>query len=969
MNQTKLWVLRGMMMLASLFTLNANAINIPITSLTCTQVKTATASCVQGYYASGWTGTPATTYWQYSLNTVGYTGVITMDFNTLRSSTGPTTGQIWYSLDGGATETLLTAGSGGTFTVGTTCATKIATLPATCSGLSNLVVRIRLSGATASGGTHRVDSINVFDAASTSCNATPVAGTVSGASSICGDSSTVLTLTGASGGAGITYQWQSSPNNATWTNIPGATGLSYTTPGLTATTYYRVVVTCAGFGSATTASKTLTVNTVSVAPITGYTAPLIIGTPQTLSNATAGGVWSSTNTSVATVNGSGALNGVFGGNATIIYKVTNVGTGCVGSSIASVNVVWPNTLALYAGQGGTSTSVINVPGDAVSTLYATGFGTATPCGSGGLSGITVPVTTTTFNTSNPHVGYKVYPTAGNALNMFRIHARARVSSTGPKKARIAYQYWSNGLPSGWQVEANDVTLVSGNCGASANSWDFNSGIPANPNPTANGITDSLEVAVFPFAPDTTTGTFQLNALEVYGMVTTNADCNAGTIATTADSVLPAIVNICDSGARFLNYNVGNGGIAGVNIIYQWQRSTDGINWSDIVDANGVVYQTPDFHAGVDPDTNFYRVQITCDATSDVSYSASNIVTVNPAPANAGVISGGITPSAQFPMKHMLIGTTYPMTSTIAGGTWSSNDTSSISFGGTNTATPNIPGDAIITYRISVGGCTATTKDTFAAYYPGTKALYIGKGGNSLNLYAASGVTASNLALNNWDSATACGSGGISGLVNTTAVQDAATNGSVSTMVVSTGAPFTANSIRATVRKQPSGTYKAYLGFRPATGGAWTSLSTPVDVETDDCGYSHSVITFPISTSVTATGTEFAIFGYNGTSTTTLQVNSISILGTGTQLINGSTGLDMVNKGSDVQLFPNPATNVLNVTATEKVNVIIMSIDGKKLIEQKDAKHINVSNLVSGMYLIQVYGESNNLLKAEKFVKK
>jgi hypothetical protein len=47
----------------------------------------------------------------------------------------------------------------------------------------------------------------------------------------------------------------------------------------------------------------------------------------------------------------------------------------------------------------------------------------------------------------------------------------------------------------------------------------------------------------------------------------------------------------------------------------------------------------------------------------------------------------------------------------------------------------------------------------------------------------------------------------------------------------------------------------------------------------------------------------------------------------------------------------------------------MSVDGKKLIEQKDASRIDVSSLVSGMYLIQVYGESNSLLKAEKFVKK
>jgi hypothetical protein len=813
----------------------------------------------------------------------------------------------------------------------------------------------------------------VFDAASASCSTAPTAGTVTATPGvICNGFTSTLNLTGASAGSGISYQWQSSPNNSTWSNITGATGLSYTTPALSSTTYYRAVVTCSGFGSANSTSDTVKVNTTSVAAITGYTAPLLVGATQTLADATAGGVWTSSDPSVASVDLiTGSMVGEFGGSSTISYSVTDGVTGCIGSSTINVNVVWPNTLALYAGVNGNSTSTINVPGDVVSTLYTTGFGAATPCGSGGISGLTVPVADSIFNTSNPHVGYKVYPTATNALNMFRIHARARISSTGPTKARIAYQYWSNGLPSGWISEAADVALVTGSCGASANSWDFNSGVPANPNPTVNGITDSLEVAVFPFAPGASTGTFQLNDLEVYGIVTTNADCNAGTIATTADSVLPAIVNICDSGARFLNYNVGNGGLAGVNILYQWQRSTNGTTWSDVSGATGVVYQTPNFHAGVDPDTNFYRVVITCDATGDTSISAINVVTVNPTPANAGIISGAIAPSAQFPMKHMLIGSTYAMTSTIPGGTWSSNDTSSVSFGGTATATPNLPGDAIITYRTSVGGCFGTSKDTVAAYYPNTKALYIGKGGNSTAVYAASGATATTLATANWGSSTACGSGGISGLTNATTVVDQTTNGKVSTTVAAVSTPFGVNSIRATLRKQNSGAYKAYVGYRPAGSGAWTAVSAPVDVETDDCGYSHNELVFPV-TGLTVTpgaGTEFAVFGYNGTATTTLQVNTMSILGTGTQLINGTTGLTIANSTSDVQIFPNPATDVLNVTAAQNVNVAIFSIDGKKLMDQKNAKSINVSSLVSGMYLIQVYGENNELLKADKFVKK
>jgi RHS repeat-associated protein len=57
----------------------------------------------------------------------------------------------------------------------------------------------------------------------------------------------VLSCDEASGGncgTSFGYQWQSSPDNSTWTNVTGQTGLSYNPGAVSATTYYRVVVTC-----------------------------------------------------------------------------------------------------------------------------------------------------------------------------------------------------------------------------------------------------------------------------------------------------------------------------------------------------------------------------------------------------------------------------------------------------------------------------------------------------------------------------------------------------------------------------------------------------------------------------------------------------------------------------------------------------------------------------------------------------
>ncbi|WP_162549698.1 gliding motility-associated C-terminal domain-containing protein [Hymenobacter nivis] len=68
------------------------------------------------------------------------------------------------------------------------------------------------------------------------------AGTIGSPQGLCpGATPAPLTSTaGASGGTGTyAYQWESSPNNSTWTPIAGATGADYAPGPLTATTYYR----------------------------------------------------------------------------------------------------------------------------------------------------------------------------------------------------------------------------------------------------------------------------------------------------------------------------------------------------------------------------------------------------------------------------------------------------------------------------------------------------------------------------------------------------------------------------------------------------------------------------------------------------------------------------------------------------------------------------------------------------------
>jgi hypothetical protein len=93
------------------------------------------------------------------------------------------------------------------------------------------------------------------------CSATPTAGTaVANPTSVCAGNTSALSLTGASAGApGLSYQWQSSPNNSTWTDITGATSSTYNAV-VANNTWYRAVLTCAGNGSSNSVSTQVTVS-------------------------------------------------------------------------------------------------------------------------------------------------------------------------------------------------------------------------------------------------------------------------------------------------------------------------------------------------------------------------------------------------------------------------------------------------------------------------------------------------------------------------------------------------------------------------------------------------------------------------------------------------------------------------------------------------------------------------------------
>lgn len=135
----------------------------------------------------------------------------------------------------------------------------------TPTGITGMRVIIREDVAPASCGTFtygEVEDYRVDIQNEPPCIDPPTAGTtVSNITQFCNTSAVNLnlSLSGASGGTGQTYQWQQSANGVDFIDIPGATTASWTENGVSTSYYYQCNVTC---GSSTVASAPVFVEAV-----------------------------------------------------------------------------------------------------------------------------------------------------------------------------------------------------------------------------------------------------------------------------------------------------------------------------------------------------------------------------------------------------------------------------------------------------------------------------------------------------------------------------------------------------------------------------------------------------------------------------------------------------------------------------------------------------------------------------------
>ncbi len=235
--------------------------------------------------------------------------------------------------------TLIAATSGGTWS---SSKPLIATVDA-----SGVVTGVGAGIATIS---YKVTNLNNCDSIvsiDVTVNALPVVAAISGASKVCVGDITPLTETTPGG------IW-SSGNDLLAT--VDASGLVTGVAAGTVTISYTVTN---AEGCVTVVTKSITVNALPVVGAIGGTLKVCVDGTTTLTNTSAGGVWTSSDNAIATITASGVVKGISGGTVTIYYTVFD-GNGCSATvqddvlvntlpvpTLTGPNPICPNTTETY----------------------------------------------------------------------------------------------------------------------------------------------------------------------------------------------------------------------------------------------------------------------------------------------------------------------------------------------------------------------------------------------------------------------------------------------------------------------------------------------------------------------------------------------------------------------------------------------------------------------------------------------
>jgi hypothetical protein len=178
-----------------------------------------------------------------------------------------------------------------------------------------------------------------------------------------------------------------------------------------------------------------------------------------------------------------------------------------------ISIAFPvsaQNLWTYSPCGGTCPNYSFVAVNATGTnILTTGFGSNTPCGSGGISGMTNNGVFG-YAPGNAHAYFKITPNTGYSLNVTGLTTNLRKSGSGLTLVRFAYSL-DNGAT--WVTNGADLGIPNAGCG-SGGAVNWAAFTPVNVTNPVNGII----FALYPHSPGASGGVWQINNINVTGSV-------------------------------------------------------------------------------------------------------------------------------------------------------------------------------------------------------------------------------------------------------------------------------------------------------------------------------------------------------------------------------------------------------------------------------------------------------------------
>ena len=535
--------------------------------------------------------------------------------------------------------------------------------------------------------------------ASITVSSPPVAGTISGAGTVCVGGSVTLTESATLG------TWSCTNTKATITSGGVVTGVAAGND----TVKYSVTNAC----GSVFASLPIVVNPLADAGTITGAGGVCVGFSTTLSDTTAGGTWTAVNTN-ASVTAGGVVTGSTVGSDTIKYTVNNScgtatavhpmgiisnGAGLPITGPTNICLGSPDTLLNAAG-GGTWTSsnpaIATIDATTgVVTTHAVGTDTITysvtySCG--------VVLSTAVFTVSVAPVAGTITGggsvCSGSSLTLSDAAGSGTWSSLNTSVASIT----AGGIVTGGTPDTVTILYtVTNGCGTAHTATL----ITVNPVPHAGvitGVTSLCQGSATTTLHDTATGGTWSSANTAIATVTSAGVVHGTPAGTGSDTIRYSVTNGCGTKDTFIIINIsplpssatisGSSSVCVGDAIGLTPSASGGV-WSSFNTSVATV-SSSGFVVGVSAgvDTIFYSLSIACG-----SDSARKVITVNPL-ADTGIITGA---------PGVCIGASQTLADTVTGGVWSSADNSIATITSSGVYTGVAGGTTQISYT-TTNGC-------------------------------------------------------------------------------------------------------------------------------------------------------------------------------------------------------------------------------------------------------------------------